>query len=369
MKLPLTLALGLFALPACAQTPPHYKVTDLGTLGGRSSEASAINNRGEIVGESETTRKTKHAVPEFATHAFLWQKGKMRDLGSLGGGYSNALALNDRGDVVGFSELAQTESYQALSHIWLLHAFLYANGKMHDLGTLPGDVVSSANGINAEGLIVGNSGTGLLNQSGILPQGAVLWSRGHVRLIDPSNSPTEANGISRYGFVAGKALTENFHPVVWSLWNLDPKGMTDLAANTYLGTARAVNARGQVIGDRGGGIMSNDRHAFLLDADLPLLPGHTASDANAINNFGDVVGVDAVDANTLWVAENYHSSTGGAVACLWQDGRVLDLNLSIPAGSGWTLYEATGINDKGWIVGNGIYQGKQRAFLLTPITK
>lgn len=369
MKLLLTLAFGLLTLPACAQTPPRYSVIDLGTLGGFYSQASAINNRGEIVGVSGTARKTKHTTSyRFISHAFLWQKGKMRDLGSLGGDNSTALALNDRGDVVGYSELPNTESYQSHSQIWLLHAFLYTNGKMRDLGTLPGDIVSIANGINAEGQVVGTSGTGATDKSGVLAQGAVLWSHGHVRLIDPSHSPTEANGISRYGQVAGKALTENFHPVVWSVWNLTTKSETDLAIDAVLGEARAVNSRGQVVGDRSDN-RGNGRHAFLLDDDLPLLPGYTASDADAINNLGAVVGIAAVDANTLSDAERNHSSRGGAVACLWQDGRVLDLNMSILAGSGWTLCEATGINDKGWIVGNGNYQGKQRGFLLTPITK
>jgi len=44
-----------------------------------------------------------------------------------------------------------------------------------------------------------------------------------------------------------------------------------------------------------------------------------------------------------------------------------DLSELIPAGRGWTLEEATAINDQGQIVGAGLHHGRKRAFLLTPI--
>jgi probable HAF family extracellular repeat protein len=62
-------------LPAAAQT---YTVTDLGTLGGGSSEASAINSRGEVVGWSKTGAGQ--------THGFVYRAGGMVDLGTLAGG-------------------------------------------------------------------------------------------------------------------------------------------------------------------------------------------------------------------------------------------------------------------------------------------
>ena len=60
-------------------------MTDLGTLGGRSSRPRAVNDRGQVVGESIT------ASGEI--RPFLWQDGKVADLGALGGALGYALAI------------------------------------------------------------------------------------------------------------------------------------------------------------------------------------------------------------------------------------------------------------------------------------
>ena len=61
------------------------KMRDLGTLGGHDSSATAINTRGQIIGNSATTRMDRpgfNGIPIH--HGFLWQNGRMRDLGALG---------------------------------------------------------------------------------------------------------------------------------------------------------------------------------------------------------------------------------------------------------------------------------------------
>src|SRR5580658_7644540 len=100
--------IGLFAMSflvvwcwlastAGAQTVPV--VTDL-TVGGGSSQANAVNASGQVVGW--------YTLTGGAQHAFSWQAGIMVDLGTLGGGladYSQAYALNDSGQVVGYSSV------------------------------------------------------------------------------------------------------------------------------------------------------------------------------------------------------------------------------------------------------------------------
>src|SRR4051812_30493888 len=77
-----------------------YTIVDLGTLGGGSSSALALNDQGQVVGSSQRADST--------THAFVWQDGTMRDLGTLGGKNSHAYGISNQGVVVGSSETGPT---------------------------------------------------------------------------------------------------------------------------------------------------------------------------------------------------------------------------------------------------------------------
>jgi len=83
------------ALVVAQAPPPGITITDLGTLGGNLSAATAINEQGQVVGWSSTA--------EGNIRAFLWQNGTMIDLGTLGGNYSGAWDINEQGQVVGGS--------------------------------------------------------------------------------------------------------------------------------------------------------------------------------------------------------------------------------------------------------------------------
>ena len=158
------------------------KSRDLGTLGGKNSQAFNLNADGKIVGAAQTANGEKHA--------FFWNRGRMRDLGVLlNGKYSAAYGINKAGDIVGVSAFDSLNNHAVLWHKGKIfdlgvmpdgsgsfaraindrgqivgfgrisddtHAFLYANGKMNDLGTLGKDP-SNANSINNAGLIVGAS--------------------------------------------------------------------------------------------------------------------------------------------------------------------------------------------------------------------
>ena len=114
------------------------KITDLGTLG-EDTYAVGINNKGQVIGYSYFENGTHHG--------FMWENGKMTDLGTLGGDNSEAAALNEKGQVVGNSNFAGKNIS--------IHGFIWRNGEMIDLGTFGGDAY--AVGINDKGQVVGHS--------------------------------------------------------------------------------------------------------------------------------------------------------------------------------------------------------------------
>ena len=120
------------------------------------SEASDVNNLGQVVGRS--------VVDSVNSHAVLWHRGQMIDLGTLPGDtHSWAHAINDRGQIVGVSANVPASTARA---------FLWENGVMRDFGTTVGDAFAQADDINIFGLAVG--------VTGITTPHAALFSRGHV---------------------------------------------------------------------------------------------------------------------------------------------------------------------------------------------
>src|SRR5215207_10844029 len=132
---------GLRTAETQPTAPTYYKVEDLGTLGGSRSGASAINDSGQVVGYS-------NLAGDQNNHAFLYKDDKMTDLGTLGGTSSEAKGINISGQVVGWSDNSSGER----------RGFLYdsANG-MRDLNdSIPADLgwtIYEAGGINDKGQI------------------------------------------------------------------------------------------------------------------------------------------------------------------------------------------------------------------------
>jgi probable HAF family extracellular repeat protein len=143
-----------------------------------------INDHGQIVGSSGTCGTFQPTLINLiGVHPMMWENGKPIYLGTLGGttgvaGGNIAWNLNNRGQVVGVSDLAGDTNF---------HAFLWTKEKgIQDLGTLPGDVNSTATGINEAGDIVGLSFDQNFNGR------AFIWHNGKITDLNtliPANSP------------------------------------------------------------------------------------------------------------------------------------------------------------------------------------
>ena len=195
------------------------------------------------------------------------------DLGALGGGYSLARDINNRGQVVGQSERADG----------LLHAFLWQNGLMIDLGA--GEAPSSgAGGINERGQIVGSVG------GGASPDRAVLWYEGSTTTLPPllGRDVSSATAINERGQIVGvsSGLRMPGHAVLWD--GADVLDLGVLPAGEWTSSVAAgINNRGQIIGISGP--TEQLTVGFIWEAGT--MSALSAIRANAINNRGQVAGV------------------------------------------------------------------------------
>jgi probable HAF family extracellular repeat protein len=170
----------------------------LGVLPGASvSAAYGINNRGDVVGTGDCVCQTA-----AESHALLFANGVVADLGVLPGGrYAAALAINNRGQIVGSSDfLEETGGHAFINGV---HAFLYENGQMTDLATLPGGSrFKSAVDINDRGQVIGYSDT----SSDPPDNRSFLYQRGHLRdLMGDRESAAIALAINNSGEIVGWA--------------------------------------------------------------------------------------------------------------------------------------------------------------------
>jgi probable HAF family extracellular repeat protein len=301
-----------------------YVITDLGDLpvstGNLHTYAVGINNNGQVTGASHN-------------QCFLWQNGVMTDLGEgFGRGINDAgqigvsstspgcfiwqnglktpvalyqvSGINNVGDVSG----------HLLIGIDTIHAAVRKNGTIIDLGTLGANSLGSnsqAFGINNNGQVVG-----LTSASGFTSDRAFLWQNGVMTDLGSLGTPSTAvtavaQSINDNGQIVGVSKTPsdpNWHAVLWQNGTI-----TDIGSMAGLSV-----------------------------------------EATQINSSGQIVGFYT------------NSGEGNQRALLWKNGVMIKLNDLLPAGSGWILLDAGGINDKGQIVGYGIHNGQHHGYLLTP---
>jgi probable HAF family extracellular repeat protein len=182
------------------------KMRDLGNLGGLVNFAQCANNRDEVIGKSSLAEHPGAcATGEPGCHAFLWKRGSMKDLGTLGGDNSEAVWINDAGEIAGSADLLGANLHDAVR---------WKNGKILDLGTVNGDACSRGRAINARGQIVGGSS----DCSNFLH--AFLWEEGgpmiDLNTVIPPNSGlqlTNALNINDRGEIIAKSVPDGTVPV------------------------------------------------------------------------------------------------------------------------------------------------------------
>jgi probable HAF family extracellular repeat protein len=346
----------------------HYSVVPLGTLGGRFSEANTINNRGWVTGWS--TLKGNKVI-----HAALWRHRRKTDLGTLGGPNSavNGFDHNSRGVISGVSETSQTDPYAedwcetGLSYICL--GFRWRNGVMTPLPTLGGNN-GVALDVNNRDQVLGQAETSTQDPTCQAPQVfdyyAVIWqpNGSMVKLPPyPGDVVSSVGSINNNGQVVGASGPCYFpgpqaqaHAVTWqngSAMNLGSLGGSEGNA------ANDINSRGQIVG---GSDLPGDQtqHAFLWKKgkgmiDLGTLLGDTFSYAFGINDKGQIVGQSC-------------PTSGACRGFVWQNGRMIDLNLLVPPDSKASLIYGGDINNSGQIVSAAydMKTGKVVAVLLIP---
>jgi probable HAF family extracellular repeat protein len=344
----------------------HWKdgtLTDLGALPGvNSSCVSHISGNGWIAGQSENGAIDPiTGWPE--SQAVLWKNGRVVNLGTLGGNESFSIAVNNRGQVVGLAENATSDSF-GLGFGQQARAFLWERGLMRDLGTLGGPDAFAID-INDRGQILGVSFINSIPDptTGVPTLDGFLWENGKMIDIPDPLGGTQISPyyLSERGQVVGNAnlAGDNFeqarHPFLW-----EKRKFTDLGTfGGSTGDAYKINDAGQIVGDAS--FADTTYHAALWQngsiSDLGTIGTDLCSVAQDINSRGQAVG---------WSGVCDYSAIPRAF--LWdKTGPVVDLNMLIPSASGIYVFFPSNINDRGEISASGILpNGDTHAVLLIP---
>ena len=279
---------------------------DLGTLGGQNSWMNwgEINDFGQIVGYSETAVPDPNGedVCTFGTHLtcrpFIWQFFHMSALPTLGGNNGQASAINNRGQIVGFAEdgtvdsscpAGKTNNRTQLPVLW-------ENGKAKAKALPTGnDPSGNALWINDKGQIVGFTGACAATSH------AVVWHHDNVSTLPDNKTGAEAFGNNNRGQIVGFVGAPDSGIPNAALWQNDMLINLGLLPGDLGGIASGINDKGQVVGSNFDS-QGNWNHAFIWQnnvmTDLNALFPHNsnlfATMANKINERGQISGMAIV---------------------------------------------------------------------------
>jgi probable HAF family extracellular repeat protein len=228
--------------------------TDLGTLGGDNSWTNygGINDRGEAVGMAETSALDPNGedMCGFRTkktcRGFLWRDGHIMALPTLGGNNAQAAAINNRGQIVGISETTVPDPGCPTGKLpgTTVLPVMWERGEVRALPMLTGAPDGFVQGINDRGEVVGSSGT-----CGNLAVHAVLWEDDTAfELPGLGHLGNAAYAINNHGQAVGYVTSADGTTIVPSLW--ENGGVKNLGILPGDGAAFAtgINNRRQVVG-------------------------------------------------------------------------------------------------------------------------
>lgn len=310
--------------------------------------------------------------------AYMWRDGQQTILSSLSEApLSEAVSVNDKGLVVGWSDRGVRPADVPDLRI----AMVWQGGKYKTIPPSAGYDSSKATGCDNQGNVWGQNSleidkTGLWKSERFVARGS-----GAVQM-PPSGDGSVAICFSRKGGVT-LAVSKDGREII----RQDGTGRRTIGSLTA-STGRVAHA---VCNDRGDAALTfsmyteesseqwrntdvlwaeswsvsgkSPKHTRLRCALKPLRDFPHCFAAAINDSHGDVVGTAYARAPD---GRNTYSHRDSR-AVLWkQDGTMMDLNEQVAPNSGWVLFNANGINDRGWIVGSGTLNGKQNGFLLIP---